>query len=242
MASPSWAASSLVQVVGTGAGALGRAARSCPRAPRCRPGRASASPCAPAAARLAGAAGRSPARRRDRSAPRGSRSTTRASWTTRPWRPLGRASSGASMPDWTATRRPSPRSTVSSSSMRRRGDVLTSIGRDRWAWTASSATTVASRRSDLCAARIARTEGQATHRYRRRRRGLSAAWASCDAFLATPLRARRHRRPGRAHEGHRALLRPVRLPLAQRRVEVGGAAGRLRDRAGRRRTTSSPTS
>ena len=86
--------------------------------------------------------------------------------------------------------------------------------------------------------------GPAGYRHRRRRRGVPADGRDLRLLLRS-LRARRHRRQGLAHEGHRALLPGLRLSLAQRRVEVGPAAGHLRQGLGqgrrRGRPTSSPT-
>ncbi len=62
------------------------------------------------------------------------------------------------------------------------------------------------------------------------RSGCGLPCHGCGLRLLLPaVRTRRHRRQGLAHEGHRTLL-PQLLPLAQRGVEVGRAAGHLRDR------------
>ena len=115
----------------------------------------------------------------------------------------------------------------------RGGQVLTSIGRlyrvDRFVCDNRNLPG----RPLRCDPPFARREGQSVTGVA----DVDAAYrlmGSLDAYLAEPLRARRAGWPGSAAEGHRALLRRVRVPVAQCRVEVAGATGGLRHRVGTR--------
>ncbi len=169
--------------------------------------------------------------------------TTRASWTIPAPARAVPASSGASMPACRDVGR-----TPHGPPARRRGCAARPravrhrprLGRGA---TGSSATTGQHPRPQLPLRPTVRPQRRASPGQRRRRRGrrLPADGRSTTTSLpaASGATAWTARRPP---EGHRALLRGLRLPLAQRRVEVVRASRPSSGRAGRRRTTSWPTS